>query len=630
VRAWAAGSDMALSRRPRRAARGILARVIRGVLAGGCLIAVASCGSASSGPVSSLPTNGNTATWAELPGFIPNFIFPFTTPEDYGTWNMNQFQVLMYRPLYWFGADESPTVDDNLSLAGPPAWSADSKTVTITLKPYKWSDGETVDAADVLFWMNLEFTEKDNFGGYVPGYFPDNVASVQALSRTQVRFNLKSAYNHNWFLYNELSQITPLPAAWDRSASGPSNCAGTANDCPAVYNYLIAQNQDLAGYATSRIWSVVDGPWRLSAFNPDGALTMVPNPSYSGPVKPKLAEFKEAPFTSEAAEYNTLRDGTGTVQVGDIEPTYLTSPTRNPMTAGPNPLAPDYTLQPWTIYSINYFPMNFNNPTVGPIFRQLYFRQALQYTVDQEGMIRYVYHGYAYPTTNGVPTLPRSLVLSPGARNDPYPFSIGKAKALLSAHGWDVSTDPGTCVRPGSGVGECGAGISKGQQLSFDVKYANGTSYLPPIMQALQSDAGLAGIQLNLSQQAGQQITANDISCTPAPGTPCDWQMGNWGAGWVFDPDYYPTGEELFLTGSVANYGSYSNKHDDAMISATISPHATLRTLYGWESYIAKQVPVVWMPDLDYPILEVAANLKGVAPLNVFQNINPEDWYYVK
>jgi peptide/nickel transport system substrate-binding protein len=66
------------------------------------------------------------------------------------------------------------------------------------------------------------------------------------------------------------------------------------------------------------------------------------------------------------------------------------------------------------------------------------------------------------------------------------------------------------------------------------------------------------------------------------------------------------------------------------MINATISPHATPRTLYGWEGYIARQVPVVWMPGFDDPILEVAANLKGVAPLNVFQNINPEDWYYAK
>ncbi len=27
----------------------------------------------------------------------------------------------------------------------------------------------------------------------------------------------------------------------------------------------------------------------------------------------------------------------------------------------------------------------------------------------------------------------------------------------------------------------------------------------------------------------------------------CNWDMGNWGGGWTFVPDYYPTGETLFL-----------------------------------------------------------------------------------
>ena len=50
------------------------------------LLAV-SCGSARNSPVSSLPTNGNTATWAELPASSPNFIFPFAhaAPTGPGT-----------------------------------------------------------------------------------------------------------------------------------------------------------------------------------------------------------------------------------------------------------------------------------------------------------------------------------------------------------------------------------------------------------------------------------------------------------------------------------------------------------------------------------------------------------------
>ena len=39
----------------------------------------------------------------------------------------------------------------------------------------------------------------------------------------------------------------------------------------------------------------------------------------------------------------------------------------------------------------------------------------------------------------------------------------------------------------------------------------------------------------------------------------CDWDMVNWGGGWTFVPDYAPTGETLFMSGSGANSGGYPN-----------------------------------------------------------------------
>jgi peptide/nickel transport system substrate-binding protein len=583
------------------------------------------------GSAGGLSDNGNTATFAEVAGFTPNFIFPFEDPAHFGTWNYQDFSTLMFRPLYWYGVGSSPLINYDLSLAGAPAWSADSKTVTITLKPYMWSNGETVNASDVVFWMNMLSKEKDNWGGYVPGYFPDNVSSWKAIGSNQVQFTLKTAYNHNWFLYNELSQITPLPAAWDITSPGKASaCDTTKSDCAAVYNYLIAQNRNLDTYATNPLWQVVDGPWHLTAFNSDGALTMVPNKHYSGPIKPKLAAFKEQQFTSDSAEYDVLKAGTSTVQVGYIPPQDITQPTTNPQKAGPNPLSADFTMTPQIGYSINYFPINFNNPTVGPIFKQLYFRQALQYTVDTPGIDKNVYKGYGYATTTGAPALPRSPVLNPALENDQYPFSVTKAKQLLTSNGWDVGTNPGTCVKPGTGAGECGAGIKKGEALSFQLKYASGSAAQTVIMQDLESDAGSAGIKLTLSAQSGETITASDTSCTPSKATPCTWQMGSWGGGWVFSPDYYPSGEDLFLTGSVANYGSYSNHENDTLIQDTLAPTATNQTMWTWEKYITQQVPVVFQPDYANPINEVANNLQGVTPLNTFTFITPEEWHYTK
>ena len=94
---------------------------------------------------------------------------------------------------------------------------------------------------------------------------------------------MDKAYSPTWFLYNQLSQITPMPAAWDRTASGPSHCDTTVSDCAAVYDYLNTQAKDVTGYVGSPLWSIVDGPWKLSAFNADGHVTFVPNKSYSGP-----------------------------------------------------------------------------------------------------------------------------------------------------------------------------------------------------------------------------------------------------------------------------------------------------------------------------------------------------------
>jgi peptide/nickel transport system substrate-binding protein len=595
------------------------------------LTAAGCAGSSGGGGASGLSDNGNTATFAEVAGFTPNFIFPFEDAAHFGTWNEQDFSALMYRPLYWFGDGSSPTVNPSLSLANQPAFSSDGKTVTVTLKPYKWSNGETVNASDVMFWMNMLSVEKLNWGGYVPNYFPDNLSSWKAISPTQVQFVFKTGYNANWILYNELSQITPLPAAWDVKGPGqPSSCDTTVKDCAAVYSYLIAQNRNLDTYATSKLWQVVDGPWHLTAFNSDGALTMEPNKDYSGPIKAQLAAFKEQQFTSDSAEYNVLKSGTSTVQVGYIPSQDITQPTTNPSKPGPNPLASDFTLAPQIGYSINYFPINLDNPTVGPIFKQTYFRQALQYTVDTPAIDKNVYKGYGYATTTGVPALPRSSVLDPALYNDQYSFNVNKAKALLTSHGWDLSTNPGTCQKPGTATNECGAGITKGEALSFSLKYASGSASLAVIMQDLESDAGDAGIKLTLSAQSGETITASDTSCTPSKATPCTWQMGNWGGGWIYSPDFYPTGEDLFLTGSVANYGSYSNPENDQLIKDTLAPGATNQTMFTWEKYITQQVPVIFQPDFANPLQEVANNLKGVTPLNTFTYITPENWHYSK
>ncbi len=185
-------------------------------------------------PSTGLPVEGGVATFAEPPNTTPNYIFPFMGTQYFSVSNVSDLQYLMYRPLYWFGEGGKPVLNDRLSLADPPTFADNNRTVTVKLRDYAWSDGTKVTADGVVFWINLMKAEKKNWAVYVPGGIPDDIDSVTADSPTQVRFRLNKSYSAKWFLYNELSQIIPLPRAWDRTASGPSDCEHNVADCTAV------------------------------------------------------------------------------------------------------------------------------------------------------------------------------------------------------------------------------------------------------------------------------------------------------------------------------------------------------------------------------------------------------------
>jgi peptide/nickel transport system substrate-binding protein len=159
------------------------------------------------GPSGAVPAvgtkiQGGTAYFQEGPAAPPTYIFPMISPQVCSTMNYGQFTYLMYRPLYWFGNNNSPSVDYSYSVGNAPVWSNGDKTVTVTLKNWKWSNGESVTSRDVEFWMNMMKVEapKFNWCDYTPGYFPDNVASIAYPNSSTVVFHLKTSVNPTWFL----------------------------------------------------------------------------------------------------------------------------------------------------------------------------------------------------------------------------------------------------------------------------------------------------------------------------------------------------------------------------------------------------------------------------------------------
>jgi peptide/nickel transport system substrate-binding protein len=606
----------------------ILAGAAAGLLSVGVLTACANNGSKGSttAPTGGTPISGGTATFAELPGTPPNYIFPFTDSSYISVSNTDLFQYLMYRPLYWYGNGSSPTVNTALSVANTPTWSGN--TATITLKHYMWSNGQPVTAQNVMFWLNMEQAiGSSDYGAYTG--FPNTVlSSMKVISPTELQLTTNKVYSQSWFLYNELSQITPMPEAWDVTASGPSHCSTTPSDCAAVYKYLDAQSRNMTGWVSSPIWSIVDGPWKLAQFNSSGQAKLVPNTAYTGPQKPHLAAFEELPFTTDAAEYDVLRSpsGSGTIDVGYIPQANLQAKPAG-ATVGPNPLS-GYTLDPWYQWGISFYTVN-EQSTVGDhgaVFKQLYIRQALAYLMNQESVIAGPLKGYGFLTTGPVATRPTTPWLSTQAQSDPFPYNPAKAKSLLSSHGWNVSAG-GTTTCTNASL--CGAGITAGTQLNFTMAYADGQAWISEELTQLQANAAQVGIKINLKPEPFTQVVDADSGNCKVASLPCNWDMADWGLGWSFYPDVEPTGETLFLCGTPANSGGFCDKNNDAMIDQTLS-NASDQLMYNWQNYLAPLLPVEWQPNAPYQMTEVINTLRGVLPQESTLNITPEYWYYVK
>jgi hypothetical protein len=141
-------------------------------------LGAAGCGSSSNGPggaTGGAKQKGGTVTWAELPSTYMNYIFPFMSLAYFSVSNSQDGQYLMYRPLYWFGGEnQQPTLDPALSPADAPQYTNGGKTVVINMKGWKWSNGETVDANDVLFWLHMMSAEFANWAGGTPGHADAN------------------------------------------------------------------------------------------------------------------------------------------------------------------------------------------------------------------------------------------------------------------------------------------------------------------------------------------------------------------------------------------------------------------------------------------------------------------------
>ena len=574
------------------------------------------------GAVSGLSGPRGVVTYAEAPGANPNYIFPFASCQYASSNNINQFQMLMYRPLYWFGLGSSTTFAPAVSLALAPKFTNGNRTVTITLKGWRFADGQLVNARSVMFFLNMYRADPTAYCGYNAGFgIPDQVANASGTGET-VRINFTTPVNPNWTFYNYLSEITPLPDLWDRtSPTKRANCAGgafgaasTKASCTAVVSYLSSLAAE-TGTFTGKLWqSGVDGPWRLTAFDSQGNATFQANTHYSGPQKAQVLKVEERAYRTSQAEQNDLI--AGRLSIGYLDPSALTSPVvpAGQPSANWAPLTGHYTMTVGNTWSFNLAALNFStaDPKSAAI-NQLYIRQALQLSIDQNSLIQAAFKGYGSPVYSPLPPQTPAVLAKPF--NNPYPFDPVAAQLMLVNHGWTLMNGVLTCTSPGTAANQCGARITNGYTLNFNVVAAGGSPSLVQIINAEATSWRNLGIGVTVIIASFNNVISD---CSGGSG----FEICAWGTGWTYEPNYYPSGESLFTPGGGGNAGGYSDPRMTTLVNDSTYGKGTL-TAYA--NYAAQQLPVLYQPQ-SMAIQETLKGLRssvGLIP-NPLGNFTPE------
>lgn len=520
-------------------------------------LSLGACGSSSvahSADRALHPTAGGTIVFAQTPQTTYNWYIPIVDAQyDYNAGLYDE----IYKPLLWINNNYS--INWKSSVADRITYNKSGTIYHIFLNPkWHWSNGMPVTSKDVLFtWDVIKAASATNapspwpYVGAGTGDIPNGVRSVVANGSDEVTITMKQPTNQQWFIYNGIIQLVPMPHVWD------------------VKSNMTAELKYLGTEATNpNFVSIVDGPFKLGKVVPNQSWTMVPNPRYSGhkSIVKKIVLLYEA---SNAAEFAALK--TGTANIGYLDPSQWGS--RKELTAQGDTITPEYYFA-FFDDALNMFP----NSPVRKIFDLLYVRQAMQMGLNAQAINQYVYHGTAPAIDGPIPQKPLTKFYDPVLNRNPYPYNPKQGRRLLESHGWH----------------EVGGVMTKGlEKMVFTMLYPSGNTSYEQAAEIMQEDWSLEGIKITLK---GEPF--GDLISMVSSGSKTPWDMAT-GTGWYYDgPGFYPSGDGLFNTDAPSGFG-YSSPTEDALIDATHKPYpttaATMKVFDQYEVYTAKQLPVLWL-----------------------------------
>jgi len=466
-------------------------------------------------------------------------------------------QEAIFAPLFY--SDDRGALHPGLAATIPTLGnggiSRDGRAYTFRLRPgLQWSDSAPLDARDVDYswrtWMTKGLIV-NNTAGF------DHIKSADvSRDHLSITFHLTSPYAP--FLAVWVDQVMPLPRH--------------------ILGKLTA-----TGLNTSRFTlqpTVASGPFMVAARKAGDSITVVRNPRYYRAAEglPYLDKIIFKIIPDQVALANALDahevDCAWFLDISQLD--------RYRRIAG-------YTTIASTAPNFEQGLLNLRNP----ILRDVRVRQALEYGLNRDAMIKDVWKGTALPLGSDI--APTSFAYAPQVK--PYPYDPAKAGRLLDAAGWKLGTD--------------GRRHKNGKTLTL--RYST-TARNPWRAQdeliALQNYQDL-GIHLRIVNYPSDTLFG---SIFPKG----DFDIGEWENGLVYDPSItissYFKGNQIPPVGS--NYGRYVSPTYDKLIAAEESTTdlARRKAIFArMQQQMHDDVPALWL--YDPPVLDSHANtLHNYAP----------------
>jgi peptide/nickel transport system substrate-binding protein len=458
---------------------------------------------------------------------------------------------VMFMDLVWI--NRFGRIDWARSLASAIQVSDHGQVYSITLRPWRWSDGVAVTSADVVY----DFSLIKKFGaaatGAGAGGMPGIIKTMTATDSNHLTITLTQQVNPTWFVLNALVELYPLPAhAWS--------------------HYTL--DEIFQAQTTPSFFNPVDGPLELQKFDYGYDALFTPNPSYPGP-KMHFSRFVFKFIETDGESVDQVK--AGDVDLVQLPPEFWNRE-RNLPGIHVEQLSPSD--------SSYLLALNFQNPQVA-FFRDVRVRQAMQDAQDQLSLIKTVLHGFGAPVYTAVPPGENEF-LDPqlAAQHYPVGYNPAKARALLNESGYTPGSD---------GIMQKG-----GQRLEFTDLMAAGSDELTEMTEFIQANLLQAGIRMDVKVTDDTELNALIY------GNPTGWQASLFG----FAPSDFPSGDSQYLSGNGNNFEGYSDPQMDRRIEESIN-RPGLAGLHDYERYASFQQPSIFSVELT-PVYLVRDRLHGV------------------